>query len=128
MITERKMSIEEVSRILEQKRIPYGQNITFPQEIDTSSCEWFFGTRCPYNVHVTRENRAHKDRYDPRTNWREHSDYDVSVPHQLVTLGLPTGIGALIGSRLDKEDPERAALKGVGWGLLIRILWEISGK
>jgi len=125
---KRKMSIEEVSRILEQERIPYGQNITFPQEIDTSSCERFFGTRCAHNVHVTGENRAHKDRYDPSTYWREHSDYDVGIPHQLVTLGLPTGIGASIGSRLNKEEPNRGALKGALWGLLIGILWEISSK
>jgi hypothetical protein len=104
-------------------RLPYGTDVTLPWEIDTSRCEWFFGLRCPYNIHVTGRRRAHIDRFDPRYNWKEHIDHDVGTPHELITVGLPMGLGALIGYILDgRKGAIKGSLAGLAIGVLIELL------
>jgi hypothetical protein len=121
---EMKIKIEEVNRVIEMKKVPYGQDVTFPLEIDTTPCEEFFGKRCPYNIHVTGSRTAHKDRFDPRTYWREHLDYDVGIPHEVVTIGTPTFIGGLIGGLLDHEKPISGAVAGAMLGLICGFIIE----
>jgi len=107
-----KVKIEEVNRWIETKKVPYGQDVVFPVEIDATPCEEFFGKRCPYNIHVTENRRAHKDRFDPRLKWKEHLDYDAGIPHEVVTIGIPTLISALIGGLMDCKKPARGAATG----------------
>jgi hypothetical protein len=120
-----KIKIEEVNRLIEVKKMPYGQDVIFPLEIDTTPCEEFFGKRCPYNIHVTGSRRAHKDRFDPRFKWKEHLDYDVEIPHEVVTIGIPTSIGTLIGGLADREKPTRGAIVGGMLGFICGVFIEI---
>lgn len=116
---EARVYIENVYKVY---NLPYGMDVTLPRDIDTSRCEWFFGLRCPYNVHVTGRRRAHIDRFDPRYNLKEHLDHDVGIPHELVTIGVPVVIGALVGYRLGKA---RGAVVGAIAGLVVGWLVEL---
>jgi|GEM_PF-2566655 hypothetical protein len=120
----RKITIEEVNRIIETNNIPYGQDIILSSDIDTSSCEEFFGTRCSYNIHVTSSRSAHKDRFDPRFKWKEHLDYDVRIPHQVITIGVPTITGATIGGLLNRNKPLKGLIIGGIFGFLVGLLIE----
>jgi len=77
----KKIGINDVSNMLceliKAKRVDYGQDVIFPSEIDTAPCEDFFVKRCPHNVHVTCSRTAHKDRFDPRFDWKKHLDFDL---------------------------------------------------
>jgi hypothetical protein len=121
----RKITIEEVNKIIETNNVPYGQDIILPFEIDTSPCEEFFGTRCPYNIHVTSSRSAHKDRFDPRFKWKEHLDYDVGIPHQIITIGMPTAAGTIIGGLLNRKKPLEGAIFGGILGFISGFLIEI---
>ncbi|MEM2338396.1 MAG: hypothetical protein QXZ47_05645 [Candidatus Bathyarchaeia archaeon] len=118
-------TIEEVNRIIEVKRVPYGKDIILPLKINTAPCEEFFGKRCPYNIHVTGERTAHKDRFDPRYYWKEHLDHDVMVPHEILTIGIPTIAGVTVGALLDNKNRTRGALIGGFFGFISGILCEI---
>ena len=60
------MKINKVRRYIDSMNVPYGQNVILPEDIDTSECQKFFGTRCSHNVHVKGRRLAHVDRVDPR--------------------------------------------------------------
>lgn len=113
---ERKIPIEkvnsEISKKIGEGEIEHGEDVSFLEEIDTSPCEEFFGTRCFGEVHVTGKRTAHRDRYDPRTHWKEHLDEDVGVPHEVVTVGAPTALAACAGAATDTKKRERGALVG----------------
>ena len=116
----RKISIDSVNRYIIRKETPFGVNIEFPLEIDTSQCEEFFGTRCPNNIHVTGKRIAHKDHSDPRFNSIEHIKKDVGIdPTFLTVLG-----GAAFGALLDKENRVRGASIGGLMGLVFGIVLE----
>ena len=91
-----KISPCEAARQLKKMNVPYGQDYTFPYEIETGGCEPFGGLRCDCNLHVTGENRAHRDRVDPRRDLLGHIDQDVGIPKGLVILGLILGGVALL--------------------------------
>ena len=105
--------------------VPPGKDVIFPLEIDTTKCEEFFGIRCPYNIHVTGKKTAHRDRFDPRYHWKEHLDYDVGIPHELVSIGIPAIAFALAGALMDSKGI-RGALLGGMLGLVIGICIEAS--
>jgi hypothetical protein len=119
-----KITIEELNRLIETKKVPYGQDVTFPSEIDTAPCEEFFGKRCPYNIHVTGTRTAHKDRFDPRIDWKRHLDYDVGIPHESITIGIPTFTSALIGGLLDRKKPVRGVAIGKILGFICGLFIE----
>jgi hypothetical protein len=121
----REFTIEEVNRIIEIRRMPYGKDITLPAKINTAPCEEFFGKRCQYNIHVTGEKTAHKDRFDPRYHWKEHLDRDVMIPHEVVTIGIPTIAGVTLGASLDSKNRIRGAFIGGLLGFIGGILCEI---
>lgn len=98
MCVEDKITIGEVEGIIRERRIPFGENIAFSNEIDTSPCKDFFGKRCPHNIHVIERKKAHKDKFDPRCDWKKHLDEDVGIPHEVVPLSIGTGVGAAIGA------------------------------
>jgi hypothetical protein len=112
-----------IEGVYRRYNLPYGTDVTLPWDIDTSPCRWFFGLRCPYNVHVTGRRRAHIDRFDPRYNLKEHLDHDVWIPHELVTIGVPVGVGVLAGHWLGRA---RGAVIGAIAGLVVGWLVELS--
>ena len=89
---EDKITPREVSSLLRTIGVPYGKHYEFSRDIDTSECEWFLGTRCPCNVHVTDKRRAHIDKFDPRYHPLEHVEETTGIPPLgtilLVILGL----------------------------------------
>jgi hypothetical protein len=110
MITPR-----DARRYIESSGAGYGQNVTLPDEIDTSNCEKFFGIRCSHNVHVTGKRRAHIDRIDPRKNSIGHLKKDVGIPY--VVLGASGG--ATLGALIYKNDRKKGAIVGGIIGTII---------
>ena len=92
----------EVASSLEAIGAPYGKNYEFPHDIDTSECGWFFGTRCPYNVHVTDKRIAHIDEFNPRYNPLEHIEEVIGIPPVMTVIfgviGI-VGIAALLSKK-----------------------------
>ena len=86
-----KIPLKEVQRVLEKKS-PH-VTVCFREEIDTSSCEPFFGLRCPGGIHVTSPNCAHRDLVDPRLSPLDHLEKDVGVPRWLVGACLGAALG-----------------------------------
>ncbi len=122
---EEMLTIDEVDKIIREKKVPHGLNVTFTEEIDTSSCTDFFGKRCPYNIHVTGINRAHKDRVDPTYDWKRHLDEDVGIPHEVVPLSIGAGAGSAIGALVGGK---RGAAIGAILGSLAGAFFEIVTK
>ncbi len=92
---EDKITPKEVASRLKAIGASYGEHYEFSRDIDTSECEWFFGTRCPYNVHVTDKRRVHIDKFDPRHHPLEHIEEATGIP----PLGTVI-LGILVVSRL----------------------------
>lgn len=91
-----KITPGEVAGSLRAIGAPYGQEYQFSRPIDTSQCQWFFGTRCPHNVHVTDECAAHMDRFDPRYHPLEHIEEATGIPPWLTVLLAGLGVIAII--------------------------------
>lgn len=95
-----KITPKEVVSSLKAIGATYGKHYEFPRDIDISECEWFFGTRCPCNVHVTDKRAAHIDRFDPRYHPLEHIEEATGIPPLatvfLVFLGL---VAALLSNK-----------------------------
>ena len=122
-----KIVIGEVNKIIKKTGIPYGVNAIFPEEIDTSPCEDYFGKRCPHNIHVTGKKMAHKDRADPRYNWRKHVDEDLKIPHEVLPICIGSGMGAAIGALVDKNRRRGAGI-GAILGAIAGAFFEIATK
>ena len=88
------MTPYQARRYIAGRRAPYGQNVALPDDVDTSQCEQFFGTRCQYGIHVKDRRLAHVDRVDPRRDPIGHLKHDVGVPYAVMG-GLA---GAALGS------------------------------
>lgn len=91
-----KITPREVASSLRAIGAPYGQDYQFSRPVDTSQCQWFFGTRCPHNVHITDEHTAHIDRFDPRYHLLEHIEEATGIPPwftvlTVVLVGLGVG-------------------------------------
>jgi len=91
---EDKTTPKEVASWLRAIGGSYGKHYEFPRDIDTSECEWFFGTRCPYNVHVTDKRIAHIDEFDPRHHPLEHIEEATGIPPVMTVL---LGILGILG-------------------------------
>ena len=78
----------DVRKYIESTGVPYGENVTLPEDIDTNQCSDFFGTRCDHNVHAKGRRKAHIDRVDPRYNPAGHLKHDVGIPYTLMELRL----------------------------------------
>ena len=118
----KKITIDEVNRIMKTMGVSYGTNVIFPEKIDTSLCRDFFGKRCPHNIHVIGEGLAHRDRADPRSDWRRHLDEDVGIPHEILPIGVGSGVGAVIGALIGGK---RGAGIGAIFGALVGVFFEI---
>ncbi len=94
LMSHNKITLREVANSLREIGAPCGQHYEFARDIDTSECEWFFGTRCPYNVHVTDKRRAHIDKFDPRYYTLEHIEEATGIPPWMTVLLV---IGGLLG-------------------------------
>lgn len=115
---------KDVRDQIEQNNISYGENVVFPDEIDTSNCSEFFGTRCSENVHVTGKRTAHVDQVDPRKNPIGHLKKDVGVPYALMT----SIAGAALGAGLSKNNRKKGALAGALIGALPGAVFDILEK
>ena len=115
------MTPDEVRRNIERLGTPYGENVTFAENIDTSSCSEFWGTRCPENVHVTGLNCAHVDRKDPRTDALGHLKHDVGVPY----TAMGTAGGAALGAVAFPKNRKKGALIGAGVGSVLGIIADV---
>lgn len=105
----------EAREYIDNSGAPRGQNVALPDDVDTSQCQEFFGTRCPHNVHVKGSRLAHVDRVDPRRNPLGHLKHDVRVPYAVMG-GLG---GAAVGGLVNKNDRKKGAAVGslVGFGV-----------
>lgn len=115
------MTPDEVRRDIESLGIPYGENVTFAENIDTSSCSEFWGTRCPENVHVTDSNRAHIDRKDPRYDPLGHLKHDVGIPY----TAIGTAGGAALGAIAFPKNRKKGALVGASIGSALGIIADV---
>ena len=109
---------KDVRERFEEQGIQYGDNMEFSDDIDTSDCEEFFGTRCPENVHVKGKRKAHVDRVDPRKNPFGHLKRDVGVPYAVMT----SAAGSALGAALSKDRKKGAAVGGLAGALLGAVL------
>jgi len=101
-VVQDKITPREVATSLKAIGAPYGKHYEFPRDIDTSECAQFFGTRCPYNVHVTDKRIAHIDEYDPRHHPLEHIEEATGIPPIMtVILGILgiVGLAALLSKK-----------------------------
>ena len=89
----------EVAHRLSVVGAPYGQDYEFYRPIDTSQCQWFLGTRCPHNVHVTSQRTAHIDRFDPRHHLLEHIEEATGIPPWLTVLLAGLAVIAYLSKR-----------------------------
>ena len=119
------LTIDEVNRIITERKVSHGVNITLPEVIDTSSCTDYFGKRCPHNIHVVGKAVAHRDRADPRSDWRRHLDEDVGIPHEILPIGIGSSVGAGIGALIDGK---RGAGIGAIFGAIAGAFFEIVTK
>jgi hypothetical protein len=85
----------EAGNRIRRAGVPYGHNVNLNDDVDTSQCEEFFGTRCPGNVHVTGRETAHVDRVDPRRNPIAHLRKDVGIPYSVTSAASFAVLGAL---------------------------------
>lgn len=102
------MTPYEVREYIASRKVPYGQNIALPDDVDTSQCQEFFGTRCPHNVHVKGHRLAHVDRADPSTDPIGHLKKDVGVPYAL----MGSMAGAILGAVLMKNNRKEGVVLG----------------
>lgn len=115
------MTPDQVRRDIERLGIQYGENVTFAENIDTSSCSEFWGTRCPENVHVTSSNCAHIDRKDPRYDPLGHLKHDVGVPY----TAIGTAGGAAIGAIISPKNRKNGALIGASVGTALGLIADV---
>ncbi len=116
------MSPNEVRDYLDRIGAAFGQNVTLPDDVDTSSCSQFWGTRCPENVHVTGKNMAHIDRVDPRSDLLGHLKHDVGIPYTLIgTVGC-AALGAAAFSNNRTQGAKVSAALGFLGGLIADIV------
>ena len=109
---------KETRKYIDGAQVPYGQNVILPDDIDTSECQEFFGTRCPHNVHVKGRRMAHVDREDPRVNPVGHLVKDVGISY--VSMTAP--VGAALGAALMSNDKKTGAAIGGLIGLVVGII------
>ena len=111
----------DVRKYIESTGVPYGENVTLPEDIDTNQCSDFFGTRCDHHVPVKGRRKAHIDRVDPRYNPASHLKHDVGIPYTLMGAAAGGGLGAIFGK--DKKD---AAVKGALIGGVLGLLGDVA--
>ena len=95
---EDKIRPKEVASWLKAIGASCGEHYQFPRDIDTSECGEFFGTRCPYNVHVTDKRKAHIDKFDPRYYPLEHFEEATGIPPLLTVIFGILGVLGLAAS------------------------------
>ena len=118
----------EARKYIESTGVPYGQDVTLPDMVDTSRCQNFFGTRCDANVHIKGPMKAHIDRADPRYDPIGHLKKDVGVPYTVMGAGLGAGVGGLIANNNRKKGAAVGALVGGVAGLLADLLAEHNNE
>ena len=112
---------KDARRYIESTNARYGEDVVLPDDIDTSDCREFFGTRCPYNIHVKNPRLAHIDRVDPRKNPIGHLKRDVRVPYAAMTAT----VGAAIGASLAKNNRKKGALIGGLLGIIPGVIVDV---
>ena len=110
---------KEARRYIDDTGVPYGQNVILPDDVDTSGCQEFFGTRCPHNVHVKDSRVAHVDREDPRVNPVGHLVRDVGIPYASMTAPAGAALGAALMPGDRKTGAAIGALCGLAAGMII---------
>lgn len=109
---------KEARKHIDYTGVPYGHNVVLPDDIDTSECQEFFGTRCSHNVHVKGHRVAHVDREDPRVNPIGHLVKDVGIPYASMTAP----VGAALGATLMSSDRKTGAAIGALCGLVVGMI------
>jgi hypothetical protein len=52
-------------------------------------------------------------------------DYDVGIPHQVITIGVPSTVGTIIGGFLNRKKPLEGAIIGGMFGFIFGLLIEV---